>query len=549
MNRSPDAAPPLLCMPARSQGGRFNEIPMNSSEPVTNKWLITATVMLATIMAALDISIVNVALPYMRGNFGATVEEITWVATGYLLSNVIVMPMVAMLSARFGRRRLYLFSILLFTIASMLCGLAWDLSSLITFRALQGGGGGAIIPISQAILRETFPPEEQGKIIGIYGLGVILAPAFSPTLGGWLTDTYSWRWIFFINVPVGVLTIILISRTIHDPPYLVRDRGRLDYWGLALLTIGLSALLLLLEKGERLAWFESRTIVRLTLLATGAMALFVWRELASKRAAVDLRLFKDLNFATGTVFGGVFGIALYGSLFLLPLFLQEILGYSAMNAGLTMMPRSITMAFTMPLAGRLYNRAGPRLLAGCGMLLSAFSFWQLSCLQPDVGYWDIVVPQALQGVGFGLIFVALTTSAMVTIDRSRVTAATGLYVVVRQICGSIGIALVATFLARGQVARHDPLVTQFTLYWEMFGRWLARLSAVLTGRATAPVPDQARHLLAVVTEQQAAIQAFNHVFLLLAFLFVASFPLTFLLHGNHKRSLPPADGAVVDPAQ
>lgn len=522
---------------------------MNRSEPVTNKWLITATVMVATIMAALDISIVNVALPYMRGNFGATVEEITWVATGYLLSNVIVMPMVAMLSARFGRRRLYLFSILLFTIASMLCGLAWDLSSLIAFRALQGVGGGAIIPISQAILRETFPPEEQGKIIGIYGLGVILAPAFSPTLGGWLTDTYSWRWIFFINVPVGVLTIILISRTIHDPPYLVRDRGRLDYWGLALLTIGLSALLLLLEKGERLAWFESRTIVRLTLLATGAMALFVWRELASKRAAVDLRLFKDLNFATGTVFGGVFGIALYGSLFLLPLFLQEILGYSAMNAGLTMMPRSITMAFTMPLAGRLYNRAGPRLLAGCGMLLSAFSFWQLSCLQPDVGYWDIVVPQALQGVGFGLIFVALTTSAMVTIDRSRITAATGLYVVVRQICGSIGIALVATFLARGQVAGHDPLVAQLTLYWEMFGRWLARLSAVLTGRATAPVPDQARHLLAVVTEQQAAIQAFNHVFLLLAFLFVASFPLTFLLHGNHKRSLPPADGAVVDPAQ
>ncbi len=249
------------------------------------------------------------------------------------------------------------------------------------------------------------------------------------------------------------------------------------------------------------------------------------------------------------MFGGVFGIALYGSLFLLPLFLQEILGYSAMNAGLTMMPRSITMAFTMPLAGRLYNRAGPRLLAGCGMLFSAFSFWQLSCLHPDVGYWDIVVPQALQGVGFGLIFVALTTSAMVTIDRSRVTAATGLYVVVRQICGSIGIALVATFLARGQVARHDPLVTQFTLYWEMFGRWLAQLSAVLTGRATAPVPDQARHLLAVVTEQQAAIQAFNHVFLLLAFLFVASFPLTFLLHGNHKRSLPPADGAVVDPAQ
>lgn len=486
-----------------------NTLLTNASKPAPNTWLITATVMSATIMAALDISIVNVALPYMRGNFGATVEEITWVATGYLLSNVIVMPMVAMLTARFGRRRFYLFSIMLFTFSSMLCGLAWDLASLVAFRALQGIGGGAIIPISQAILRESFPPEEQGKIIGIYGLGVILAPAFSPTLGGWLTDTYSWRWIFLINVPLGVITLTLIFRTIHDPPYLIRDRGGLDYWGLALLTTGLGALLLLLEKGERLGWFASRSMVWLTMLAAVGMGLFVWRELATSRPAVDLRLFKDLNFAAGTVFGGVFGIALYGSLFLLPLFLQEILGYSALNSGLTMMPRSITMALTMPVAGRLYNRAGPRMLVGCGMLLSAFSFWQLAQLHAAVSSWDIFVPQALQGVGFGLIFVALTTSAMVTIERSRMTAATGLYVVVRQICGSIGIALVATLLARGQGA--------------------------------APT-------LAVTTAGQSAIQAFNQVFLLLAFLFVAGFPMTFLLHGDRKRSLAGADGGVAGPA-
>jgi DHA2 family multidrug resistance protein len=527
------------------------EIFMNETEPTINKWLITLTVMTATIMSAVDISIVNVALPYMRGNFGASVEEITWVATGYLLSNVVVMPMVAMLTARFGRRRFYLFSIILFTITSMLCGLSWNLSSLIAFRVLQGIGGGAIIPISQAILRESFPTEEQGKIIGIYGLGVILGPAFSPTLGGWLTDAYSWRWIFFINVPVGVLTLALISRYIHDPHYLVRDKGRLDYWGLALLTIGLSSLQLLLEKGERWQWFDSWFIVWLTVLAGVGMALFVWRELTITRPAVDLRLFTDFNFTIGTLFGGVFGIALYGSLFLLPLFLQEIVGYSALNSGLTMMPRSLAMAFTMPLAGRLYNRTGPRALVGIGMLISSFSFWQLSQLTLGVGFWDIFVPQALQGVGFGLVFVSLTTSAMITIDRCRMTSATGLYVVVRQVCGSIGIALVATLLARSQAPGHTTLAEHLTPYWDAAVRWLAGLSAVYSGHFTISAMATAKALnhTTLMTGRQAALLAFNHVFLLLALLFLVSFPLTFLLQSGRKRLIAPVEGTVVEPVQ
>ncbi len=324
-----------------------------------HRWLITFTVMMATIMAAIDVSIVNVALPYMRGNLGASVEEITWVATGYLLSNVIVMPIIAMLTSRFGRRRFYLFSILLFTCTSMLCGVAWSFSSLVAFRTLQGIGGGAIIPISQAILRESFPPEDQGKIIGIYGLGVILGPAFGPTLGGWLTDTYSWRWIFFINVPVGVVTVYLISRFIHDPHYLEREKGRIDGPGLAFLVVGLGSLQLMLEKGQQWDWFGSRLIVALTVLAAAGIILFVVRELTTGKPAVELRLFKDVNFAVGTFLGGIFGIALYGSLFLLPLFLQEILRYTALDSGLTLMPRSLAMAATMPLAGRLYNRPGP----------------------------------------------------------------------------------------------------------------------------------------------------------------------------------------------
>ncbi|MDA8163498.1 MAG: DHA2 family efflux MFS transporter permease subunit [Desulfobacteraceae bacterium] len=510
---------------------------MSSTKPAANKWLITLTVMMATIMAALDISIVNVALPYMRGNLGASVEEITWVATGYLLSNVIIMPMIAMLTARFGRRSFYLFSILLFTLTSMLCGVAWNLSSLIFFRTLQGIGGGSIIPISQAILRESFPPEEQGKIIGIYGLGVILGPAFGPTLGGWLTDTYSWRWIFFINVPVGLLNLILITRYIHDPPYLVRDKGRLDYGGLAFLTVGLGCLQLFLEKGEQWDWFESEWIVWLAVLAAAGLVLFVWRELSCRKPAVDLRLFRDRSFATGTFLGGIFGIALYGSLFLLPLFLQEILGYTALNSGLTMMPRSLAMALTMPLAGRLYNRSGPRLLVGTGMLVSAFSFWQLSRLNLGVGYWDIFVPQALQGVGFGLVFVSITTSAMLTIEKSRMTAATGLYVVMRQIFGSIGIALVATELTRSQTRSHVILAEHLNPYRDIVGRWLAAGGKAFAAQGTAPslLSDKSLHLLEAMTGRHAAMLAFNHVFFLLALLFIVSFPLTFLLQSKRGR--------------
>ncbi len=508
-----------------------------NSETEVNKWLITITVMTATIMAALDISIVNVALPYMRGNLGASVEEIAWVATGYLLSNVIVMPVIAMLTARFGRKNFYLFSILLFTITSMLCGVAWNLTALITFRTIQGIGGGAIIPISQAILRESFPQEEQGKIIGIYGLGVILGPAFGPTLGGWLTDTYSWRWIFFINVPVGLINLILISRYIHDPSYLVRDKGRLDYGGLAFLTIGLGSLQLFLEKGQEWNWFGSKFIIWLAVAAAVGIIAFIWRELSIDKPAVDLRLFKDTNFLTGTFIGGVFGIALYGCLFLLPLFLQELMGYPALDSGLTLMPRSLAMAVTMPIAGRMYNRCGPRLLVGIGMLVSGYSFWQLSRLNLQIGYMDILIPQALQGMGFGIVFVSITTSAMMTIDKSRMTGATGLYVVVRQIFGSIGIALVATELTRSRTTAHAALIEYLTPYRNVVNHWLRGAAGALAANGATPAMLQAKALgfLEATTQAHAAMLAFNHVFFMLALIFIISFPLSLLLKSGKKK--------------
>lgn len=519
--------------------------PSGSFEPVPHRWLITLTVMMATIMAAIDISIVNVALPYMRGNLGATVEEITWVATGYLLSNVIVMPIIAMLTARFGRRRFYLFSILLFTGTSMLCGVAWNLTSLILFRTVQGIGGGAIIPISQAILRESFPPEEQGKIIGIYGLGVILGPAFGPTLGGWLTDTYSWRWIFFINVPVGVITIFLISRYIHDPLYLGREKGRIDTPGLAFLVVGLGSLQLMLEKGQQWDWFGSRLIVALAVLAAAGIVLFILRELRTGKPAVELRLFKDVNFAVGTFLGAIFGIALYGSLFLLPLFLQELLHYTALDSGLTLMPRSLAMAAAMPVAGRLYNRSGPRLLVGVGMLVSGFSFWQLSRLNLQVGYWDLFMAQVLQGVGFGFVFVSLTTAVMVTMPRHKMTAATGLYVVARQISGSVGIALVATGLTRGQAFARAVLVGHLTPFRDIVGQWLAGAGQALisAGITAANRQPGSLGLLNALANRQAAMIAYNRIFFYMALLFFFSLPLIGLLYKKEPGAAKATVGA------
>ena len=394
----------------------------------THKWLVAGSVLTATIMAVLDASIVNVALPSMRGTLGATVEEITWVITGYILAQVILMPITGMLSQRYGRKNVFIFSVAMFTIASMLCGLARSLPLMVVFRIVQGLGGGALITIPQAILRETFPTEEQGMAMGIYGMGVVLAPAIGPTVGGWLTDTYAWPWIFYINVPVGIVCILLVSRFIHDPPYLMRQKGRIDWEGLAFLTVGLGALQLMLEQGQRNDWFESSYITLLLATSLIALALFVWRELVAKQPAVELHVLNNVSFTSATMLGGVLGMGLMGSLFLLPLFLQQLLGYDAMTSGLALMPRSLAMALIMPIGGRFYNTFGPKIFVGAGLAISAASFWELSHLTSNVGYWDIFWPQLWQGVGFSLIFLALSTAALATIPRPLMTQASGLYI-------------------------------------------------------------------------------------------------------------------------
>ena len=499
------------------------------SEHGARKWVIAGTVMIGNIMAVLDSSIVNVSLPDMAGNLGATIEEITWVVTGYILANVLIMPTVGMLSARYSRKKLYLASIALFTAASMLCGLARSLEVMVLWRVLQGLAGGVLVTVPQAILRESFPLEEQGVAMGVYGMGVVLAPAIGPTLGGWITDQYAWPWIFYINVPVGIINLLMVQRLIEDPPYLERTKTSMDWAGLGCMVAGLGALQLMLEKGQEDDWFQSGFIIRLAVIAALGMVLFVWRELVTRRPAVDLSILRNIRFSAATFLGGVMGAGLSGVLFILPLFLQNLLGYTAMRSGLTLMPRSLAMLVMMPIAGRLYNRLGPRLMVGGGLVLIAFGFWQLAHLTIDIGYWNLVWPQVWQGVGFSLLFAALSTAALASVARERMTAATGLYNVVRQVMGSIGIAVAATLLTHSQATYHAVLAENAS---GALGRqWLAATTMAMQtlGADFATARDRALQILDVRVSQQATVLSYNHIFLLVALLFMIVLPLVLLL--------------------
>ena len=502
-----------------------------SVEAGVNKWVVAGTVMTGTMMAVLDSSIVNVALPDMAGTLGASIEEIAWVVTGYILSNVIIMPILGTLAEQIGRKRMYQMAVVLFTVASMLCGLARSLEVIVFFRVLQGIGGGVLMTVSQAILRESFPTEEQGMAMGVYGMGVVIAPALGPTLGGWLTDTYSWPWVFYINVPIGILNFFLVQRFIHDPSFLERKRGGMDWTGIALLALGLGALQLMLEKGESKDWFDSRLIVALAVVAAVGLLVFIWHELRTPKPAVDLSLLKNQSFTAATAVGGVLGLGLYASLFILPLFLQTILGYSAFESGLALMPRSLAMAVGMPLSGRLYNRLGPRIMVLVGLVVSTYSFWDLSRMTAVTGFWDIFWPQVWQGMGFSLLFVPLSTAALATIERHRLTAATGLYNVVRQVAGSVGIAIAATEVSRGTARYFAVLTSHVTLYDATTRQWLGAVTASMQrfGASAVEAEQRALALLHQTIEHQAAVLSYDFVLYLIAILFVLAFPLALLL--------------------
>jgi DHA2 family multidrug resistance protein len=507
--------------------------PAAAIAPAVNPWLVTIAVTVGTLMGALDTSIVNVALPYIRANLGVTVTEVAWVSTGYIVALVIIMPLTAWLGATFGRKRVYMTCLALFTAASFFCGTARSLMTLLIFRLIQGIGAGALQPTEQAILRETFPREQQAVAMGLYGLAVMIGPAIGPTLGGWITDNYNWPWIFYINIPIGIIGIWMVNRFVHDPPFLTAQRGQagVDAVGIGLLAVGLASLQTVLEEGAIHDWFSSNLIVTLTVIAVISLLLFVGWELRTPKPAVDLSVLKNASFTTGAMIGGILGLSLYSSMFLLPLFMQELLGYPATKSGLVLMPRSLVMLVLMPVAGMLYNRLGPRIMISSGLVIAGSAPIMMSHFTLETGGMYLFWPQVIQGLGFVLIFVALSTAAMAGIEKPKMTSATGLYNLMRQLGGSFGTAIFATMLSSLQQSNHAVLAQHIDPYNPAFAERFQALQQALIGQGIDPWSARMKALAMFerMVTQQAAVLAFDRAFFLIGALFFVCLPLVFLL--------------------
>jgi DHA2 family multidrug resistance protein len=510
-----------------------------------NKWLVTISVTFGTLMGAIDSSIVNVAVPHLRGAVGATVEEITWVSTGFALAQVLVMPLTAFLGRLFGQKNVYLSCLILFVIGSALCGTARTLPTLVAFRAVQGFGAGALQPTEQAILRQTFPPEEQGMAMAVFAMAVMIGPALGPTLGGYIVDNYSWPWIFYINVPVGVLATFMVTRFVQEPEDIrianqkaaAEQRKHMDWAGIAFLSVSLCSLQYAIEEGQRNDWFDSKLITGCFVVFVIALALFIVRELNAKVPAVDIRLFKEPVFLSGTLIGGVMFAMLFSLTFLLPVFMQEVLGFTATQSGLALMPRTLVMMLITPIVGRIYNKVSPRLVVGIGVILFVISAYQMSHYTLDTSSSGVVSALLIQGAGFACLFVPLTTVAISRIPRNKISDATGSNSLVRQIGGSVGVAIFATLQTRAMITARHGLVAHLNPGSPEVIQRLTSTSQVFTGRGGLD-PSSARSgasaMLDFIITRQATVLSFEKMFLLAGIVFLLILPLLFFLKTGDK---------------
>jgi DHA2 family multidrug resistance protein len=527
---------------AMSTGGPALAVAKPARPPV-NKWLVTLSVTFGTLMGAIDSSIVNVALPQIRGQLGATLQEITWISTGYVVAQVIVMPLTAFLGRLFGQKNVYMFCLALFVVGSILCGLARSLPMLIVFRVLQGLGGGALQPTEQAILRQTFPPKEQGMAMALFGLAVMIGPAVGPTLGGYIVDHYHWAWIFYINVPVGILGLYMVVNFVPEPEDIraanramaEKQRKHMDWAGIALLCIGLAALQYLLEEGQSKDWFDSPVIVGCAFVAAFSVAGFIIRELTAKAPVVNLSLFKDPVFVSGTVIGSVMFAMLMGGMFLLPVFMQEILGFTAVQSGMALMPRVFVMMLATPLIGRIYNRVDPRIIIAAGVGFFSIGAYLMSHFTLETSQAGIIASIMVQGVGFSCLFVPLTTVALSTVPRAKLADATGLNSLLRQIGGSVGLAIFATVLSRYGVVARAALSSHVTLTRpEVQARFQAAQAGLMQrGMDAVSAQHAATMSLYGTVARQSMVLAFEQLFLLTGILFFGILPiLIFLKRGD-----------------
>ncbi len=514
---------------------------MPKREEVVNPWIVAIAVMLGTFMEVLDTTVVNVSLPHIAGNLGATVDEATWVLTSYLVANAIILPMTGWLANQFGRKRILMTSIGGFTLASVACGMSPNLPLLIIFRVIQGATGGGLQPLSQAIMLEAFPPEDRGKAMAFWGLGIVVAPMLGPVLGGWITDNYSWRWIFYLNLPVGVAAMIMSQTFIFDPGYIGR-KTKVDWWGIGFLALGIGALQVMLDKGQEEDWFGSDFIRVLLILTICGLVFFVIRELVVRHPIVDLRVFKVRTYATGVFLMTVVGFVLYGSIVLIPIFLQTLLGYPALEAGWAMLPRGLGAFLAMPFIGILMSKIEPRKLLFVGFLVAAYSMWDLGRINLSAGYWDVFWPQFIQGVGMGFLFVPLTTVTHDPIPKERMGNATSVFNLMRNIGGSVGIALVTTIVARhtqsninilgGNVNPYSPSTQQMIA--------AARAGFMARGMDAYTATRQAYGAVFGMVAQQAAMVSFVGAFRLLGIMFLVVVPFILLLRRPRHAAGPAA---------
>ena len=510
---------------------------LTGARPVVNPWFIAIAVMIGTFMEVLDTTVVNVSLPHIAGSLSATPDEATWVLTSYLVSNAIVLPLTGWLASRFGRRRILLISVSGFTVFSFLCGLAPNLPALIIFRIFQGATGGGLQPLSQAILLEAFPPEKRGKAMAFWALGIVVAPMIGPVLGGWITDSYSWRWLFYINIPIGIGAVIMAMLFIFDPPYIRKASMGVDYWGIGLLALGIGALQILLDKGQEADWFASHFITFLAVLTIAGLAAFVARELITRNPVVNLSVFKIGNYSTGVFLMTVLGFVLYGSIVMTPLWLQTLMGYSALQAGMAMLPRGLGAFLFMPFVGILINKVDPRKLLAAGLIICSYSLYLMSRLNLNAGYWDIFWPQILQGSSMGLMFVPLTTVTNAPIPKQEMGNATSLFNLMRNIGASIGIASVTTLVARHTQIHTSVLGANVTAYNPTARSMLAaiRNAMMAHGSDLTAATQRSYGVVFGMIQREAAIQAYLGVFFLLSVLFIAVLPLVLIMKKPKKR--------------
>jgi MFS transporter, DHA2 family, multidrug resistance protein len=515
--------------------------------PRHNPWLIALTVTLATFMEVLDTSIANIALPHIAGSFGASSNESTWVLTSYLVSNGIVLPISAWLATRYGRKRFYMTCVALFTISSFMCGLAPSLGFLIFFRVLQGVGGGGLQPSEQAILADTFPSSKRGMAFSIYGMAVVVAPAIGPTLGGWITDNLSWRWIFYINVPISLLSLFLTQRLVEDPPYLKieqeRRRGvRIDYVGLGLISLAVGCLQMTLDKGQELDWFASHWIVAGVCVATIVFAVWVFWEWRHPNPIVELKLLKNRNLATAISFMFVLGFVLYGTTVLIPQFLQLLMGYPAVAAGEALAGGGFIMMLTMPISGALVSRLDPRAMMSFGFAATATAlYYMANHLSLGMDFGTIAMLRVYQTMGLAFIFIPSNVLSYVNIPRENNNQVSSMINFVRNIGGSVGIALVSTYITRTAQIRQYYLSSNLRDTNPKFRQMLNGISSTLQSHGLNPdeALRQAYARMSLMVQQQATSLAYKDVVSVLAVLVACLIPLTFIMKRPPSHGTPP----------